>query len=211
MGLRHKIPSIIAYIMMIVGFLAIMGWIFNISYLRSINPAWAPMKFVTGACFIISGLIFLTINKIFHGEYEVTRIVLSAGSLALILLTSFFLASNIFKIPVGIERLFIGEITKPGKNFSLQPCSASMLNFFIIAVVGIIFLNNPKVSRLVFLIPGILIGLVGLSSIIGHTINISVLSFDIPGISVGMSAISGPLFVLTGIGFYMLYSCDKKQ
>jgi len=211
MSFRHKIPSLIAFILILVGFLVIMGWIFNVSFLRSINPLWTPMKFVTAVCFMMSGLIIFATNRIFHGEFNIAPLILSAGSLTIIILTSVFFASNIFNIPVGIEQLFIGEIFLKGKIYNLQPCTASMFNFLLIAIVGIMSMHKIKSHKKIILIVGILIGFIGLSSIIGHILRVPFLYFNIYGFSSAMSVISGPMFVLIGMVFYLLYACPLNN
>lgn len=167
------------------------------------------MKFATAICFIMSGLIIFAIGKTFHGEFSIAPLVLSGGSLTIIIITSIFFASNFFKIPVGIEQLFVGEIFLKSENSSLQPCAASMLNLLLVAIVGIVSMFKAKFNRLIVLIVGIVIGLVGFSSFIGHILKIPFLYFDIYGVSSGMSVISGPLFIFIGISFYLLYSRHK--
>lgn len=196
------------FILIIIGGLVTIGWIFDIGFLRSINPSWTPMKFATAICFMMSGLIIFSINKIIHGEFEIAPLILSAASLTMIIFTAIFFLSNFFKISIGIEQLFVGEIFLRGKNLHLQPCSASMFNFLIIAIVGIVAMYKIKVHRMTLLISGILISLIGLSAVIGHLLHVPFLYFDIPGISSAMAVFSGPLFVLIGVEFYLLYSCQ---
>ena len=47
-----------------ISFLALLGWIFDISILRSIEPHWIPMKVTTAICLVLlgTGLGFLQIN-----------------------------------------------------------------------------------------------------------------------------------------------------
>lgn len=204
----HKIPTVISFIAIITGILVINGWIFGITFLKSIYPDWTPMKFVSAICFVLSGLILLVIHKTVHAvgkNFSIGPIILSLLSLTIILFVSIIFASNIFEIPVGIEKVFVEGIVH--KSTNLQPSSVSMVNFLIIAVIGIIMMFNLQKFGLIMKIAGFVIGLVGLVAIIGHLFNIPALYYEYADLSFAMAVFSGPLFVLIGFGFFILGRC----
>lgn len=205
----RKFPVVVSVIAVIIGILVIVGWIFGITFFKSVFIGLTPMKFVTAICFVLTGLILFVINKIIHNrgkDFGGAPVVLAFLSLVLVIFPAIIFTSIIFQIPVGIEKIFVESVIH--RETDLQPSSASMLNFIIIAIVGIVAMLKTENFGGILKASGIMVGLIGLVSIIGHLFNIPMLYYEISGISFAMAVISGPLFVLVGCGLFTLGKCE---
>jgi len=49
---KRKTGKILSLIVMVAGVLVLIGWIFDISVLKSISPAWVTMKLTTAIAFL---------------------------------------------------------------------------------------------------------------------------------------------------------------
>ena len=201
----HRVSRILSYIIILIGILVIVGWVLNISWLRSVNPSWVPTKFATAVCFVMAGMVMRCIDGVIHDNSEIAPIFLSMSTLVIIILMSTYLASKFFQIPVGIEELFISTVVK-GEITSevLQPSTASMLNFIIISIAGIVVLFKPKWFQALLTAVGSFVGLIGFGAIAGYLLNIPALTFSLGAISAPMDRLSAFTFILAGLGIFLL-------
>lgn len=193
------------YFIILIGVLAIAGWVLDISLIKSINPLWVPTKFATAICFVLTGITFLCIDRIVHDNSEIAQIFLSMSVLTMIILMFTYLASKFFQIPVGIEELFINVVvTNKTTAEVLQPSMVSMFNFIIISITGIVILFKPKWFPILLTFVGGFVGLTGISATVGYLLNIPALSFSLGKISGPMAQFSAITFILIGLGTFLL-------
>ena len=55
------------------GFLAILGWVFDVSYFKSVLPGWQPMSFITAVCFMLLSAQLALI--LLHDKKNISRTV----------------------------------------------------------------------------------------------------------------------------------------
>ncbi|MEK6929988.1 MAG: hypothetical protein AABZ42_04895, partial [Thermoproteota archaeon] len=63
-----RISQIISYVTICIGLIVCIGWIFDISFLKSIIPDAVTMKFSTSISFIFSGITIYFISKYNEGK-----------------------------------------------------------------------------------------------------------------------------------------------
>jgi hypothetical protein len=202
---KRKIAKVLSLAVVIPGILVIIGWIFNISPLKSISPAWVSMKFDTAIAFVLSGITLYFIVWALEGEFDQAQVVLSITSLIILLLMGILFFSALLNIHTGTEDLFIKEAAgMPKTVIPGRPSFPTMANFILIALAGIFTMLNPLKTRLKLKVIGSMVGMIGLSAVIGYLLNAPLLYYYLPGINSAMACHTAILFVLLGIGLLCL-------
>jgi hypothetical protein len=202
---KRKIAKILSLVVMIAGISVIIGWILDISILKSIRPTWVSMKFDTAIAFVLSGITLYFIVRAVEGEFDKAQIVLSITSLFIILLMGVLFSSAVLKVHTGLEDLFIQE--PPGTvNTAVpgRPSIPTMFNFILIGVAGIVIMLNPDKYQLKLKIIGMIIMVTGILPIVGYSLDFPVLYYYIEGINSAIACHTAALFVLIGTGLLCL-------
>ena len=202
---RSKISQAQALIVIFVGIMVVIGWIFDIPLLTSILPHWVTMKFTTAVCFVASGTILYFVAESEKGKTEISQLVLPIASLIIFLLMLSLLASVLLGIRTGIEDLFVKEAagavktTTPGR-----PSVGTMVDFVLIGVAGMLTaFNAQKLQQRLGLVGGI-VGIVGGLAIVGYIVDAPVLYYTVTDVSTAMAFHTAILFTLLGVGFFLL-------
>lgn len=199
-----KIIKAVSLFTAMVGLTTIVGWIFDISVLRSIQSDWVHMRFVTAACFVFSGVTIFFIHKTLHNTSDISIAVLPAASISIFLLILTPLMSRVFNIPIGIEEIFIQEIAQLRQEaYVIQPSLAATLEFVLIALAGLLALLRIKQSHIIFCAIGVFIMTLGLSGVTGYIFKIPYLYFDIRGVSTPTAVHTATTFFLIGFSLYL--------
>lgn len=202
MNNKNVILSTIIGLVFIAAISVIIGWIFDITLLKSILPGFVTMKFSTALAFLISSIILLGISQIF-GQLELKNKITIFCSIILFGFMSYILITSIVGINSIIENLIIKEAsgavmtTRPG-----LPSTATMINFVLIALSGLFAFSVYK-NKILKLF-GIAISILGISSILGYILDKPALYFYFKGVSSAMALHTAILFVLIGIAIYLL-------
>ncbi len=66
MSKKSRIAEVLGVVVLLLGLVVMLGWIFDISVLKSILPVWVTMKFSTALCFFLSGftLYFIASSQV---------------------------------------------------------------------------------------------------------------------------------------------------
>ncbi|MFA5141622.1 MAG: PAS domain S-box protein [Candidatus Woesearchaeota archaeon] len=188
-------------IVFVAAILVMIGWIFGVDTLKSIVPGFVTMKFSTAVAFLIVGLILLGMSNLLDISYLYKGVFFF--STLLLIFMGYMLVTSLLGLTSGIENLVVEEAagalktSKPG-----MPSAATMLNFVLIAVAGLISLSSYKQKG--FRIISVIVGLLGVSSVLGYISNSPSLYFYIEGISSAMALHTAFLFVFIGIAIYLL-------
>ena len=202
---KRKTAKVLSLIVIIVAIMVIIGWIFDISVLKSISPAWVTMKLTTAIAFLLSGITLYFIIRAIEGEFDKAQVALSITSLIIILLIGTLLFSAFLKIHTGVDGLFIKEPAGAVKTVTPgQPSVPTMLNFILMAVAGIFTILNPNKLQSKLRIIGLAVGAIGAAAVVGYIINAPLLYYFIEGINSAMACHTAILFVLLGMGFLCL-------
>jgi hypothetical protein len=201
---KTKAAKVLSLIVIAAGFIVIIGWIFDISILKSISPAWVSMKFHTAVAFTLSGITLYFIARAIEGEFDIAQIVLSMTSLMLILFMGTLLFSAVLGVRTGAEELFIKDNTAAKTVVPGRPSLPTMFNFLLIAAAGILTMLNSHNLRLKLKIIGLIIGLIGAIAVVGYIINSPHLYYYFAGINSAIALNTAVLFIIIGIGFLCL-------
>jgi hypothetical protein len=202
---KRMIAKAVSLAVGLAGVLVMIGWIFDISILKSISPAWVSMKFDTAITFLLSGITLYFIIRAIEGEVDQAQVALSITTLIIILLMGILFFSAFLGIHTGAESLFIQEAAGAVKTITPgRPSLPTMLNFVLIALAGILTMLNLEKVQLRLKIIGHIVGTIGALAIVGYIINAPLLYYFIEGRNSAMACHTAILFVLTGIGLLCL-------
>lgn len=202
---KRKIAKGLSLAVIIAGIMVIVGWVFDISILKSISPAWISMKFDTAIGFVLSGITLYFIVRAIEGDFDLAQVVLSIISLLIILLMGILFFSNLLGIRMGLEDLLIKETPGGIKTVTPgQPSLPTTINFILIGVAGILtILNLEKLPSKLKMI-GLIVGVIGALAVVGYIINAPLFYYFIAGVNSAMAFHTAILFVLLGMGLLCL-------
>ncbi|HLB59864.1 MAG TPA: ATP-binding protein [Bdellovibrionota bacterium] len=107
----------------VIGMAVIFGWIFNISFLKSIHPSWMTLKPVSALSFIISGISLFFLNRESTAKWEKILGVLLASfvlSIGLFSLLEYFFTGDLLKMIVSNQKVLFGRMAPvTALNFTL--------------------------------------------------------------------------------------------
>lgn len=187
------------------GSTVMLGWILDIEVLKRILPIWITMKIATALSFIISGVLIIFSGPILDKKPDLSQIVLSGTTLFLLLLMFSLLMSSFFGMKTGIEEMFIRETFEEGSRNSVlsaapgMPSIGTMINFVLIASVGIAVLYSKNRPYYSLKIIGVGVTVLGIIPIIGYIISAPALYYLVPGISSAIALHTAILFVFCGL------------
>lgn len=142
---KKRCLSQLSLLVISIGILVVIGWVFDFPLVKSIFPGQATMKFNTAIGFILIGFSFyLTVNE----KYKFLTRLFSFLVLGLGVAT---LYENIFQVGLGIDELVVRdtETSSNGIYYPGQPAPSTALCFILIgSAIGC--LNSKK--RLIALI-----------------------------------------------------------
>jgi len=209
--MTNKISKILALIVIVSAVVVMVGWIFDITALKSILPQFVTMKFVTAVSFLLSSVSLYCTIRVNEKGADVTKIILVFVNFLIILIMTSLVISIFVGIKTGIEDLFISEsagainTTVPGR-----PALATMIAFIFVASAGLLnMFGKSRRVRIATLILGALIMIVGMLAIIGYVVNVPQLYGSFDDISTAMALHTAILFVIIGIGFVLIKNDDK--
>ena len=200
------VAGMIALLVALAGLAVMVGWIFDISWLKSIRPDWVTMKFTTAFSFFFSGITLYYVSRLRFGHSTVAFAVLPASLLIITLTMVTFLVSAVLDIYVGIESLFVVE-TADAVETALpgRPSVGTMVTFLLIASAGFIAMFKPANLPRQLLTLGCLVFLAGLLAVLGYILDMPLLYYYVHGgISTAMALHTGILFICLGIGLIRL-------
>ena len=203
--MKNKLPTLLSCIVILVGLIVIIGWFMDISLLKSIMPNWVTMKFSTAVSFVLSGILVLTLSVYQEKKLSITPVIILMCSTFLLMIKATLFFSIVVGLNTGIETLFVKEAAGAVQTTSQGRASlVTMLNFVLIAIVGILWLANQEKTTLATQTIGGIITLVGVVASIGYGLNMPALYYSFPDVSTAMAIHTALLFILLGIGLLHL-------
>ena len=203
MNRNLKIVRLFAFIIGVVAILVMLGWVFDVGLLKSLNPSWVTMKLHTSVAFLLTALILYYIGEDLAGRSQVAVIVLPLASFVMALIMWSLLFSVLFDSRSGLEQwLVIEDIVKtamPGR-----PSVPNMLNFILISLGGLMTIFHPAHLKTILSWLGGIIAVTGAVACIGYLLDAPLLYYYIAGVNTAMAAHTAILFVLIGAGLLLL-------
>lgn len=203
--MTNRYPRIIAIIVALCGVAVMFGWVYDITFLKSILPNFVTMKFITAVCFVLSGTaLYFAARTVEDGKGWDNLVLLFINFLVALLMASLVI-SVFFGIKTGLEDLFVKEsagainTTVPGR-----PALITAINFILIAVMGSLSLFRKERSLKIVHVLGVMVAVSGGVAMVGYLADVPVLYYNIDKISTAMAIHTAILFVLLGAGFYTI-------
>lgn len=201
----NNLPRIISITVMIGAVLVILGWIFNIPILESILPQFVTIKFLTAICFLLSGILLFVMVRVTGKNRDWDEMLLLFIAFLILLIMVALILSMVLGITTGLENLFVvelpGTIETPVPG---RPALITTIDFIFVGISGLIVFS--KIGSLLKLIRifGAFIFFSGLMAVLGYTLNIPEFYFSIGNFSSAVALYTAFLFILLGIGFFIL-------
>lgn len=203
----YKISERLAIFVSIAGAIVIAGWIFNINILKSILPVWVTMKVTTAIAFILSGVTLYFITKSQQKSSSAALVILPIATMALLLLMVTHLLATFLGLRLGLEDLFVKESNGAIMSTIVgRPSVATMIEFILIAVAGVLTMLNPANLKIWLAFLGWIVMFIGGMAVIGYIFRTPSLYYYIEGVSTAMAFHTAILFVLIGVSLILLGS-----
>ena len=192
-------------LIVMIGILVLIGWIFDIHVLTSFYPGFVGMKPSTAISFIFAGLsLWFLIN---HESQKLKIYKWQTSAAVVIAISGFALLQSIFDLKFGIDSLFIKEqVSRLGTSNPIRMAQATSVNFLF---VGFALLFYSKIT------------LSTTRAIIWLTIPISIFAFLnhlydshsllYPETFSPMALLSSASFIIIEVGFLLFLSIHKQD
>jgi len=201
---RIAVAKILSLLISASGLAVMAGWLFDIGALKSLGTALVTMKFSTAFSFVISGVSLYFLARAREGEPDTSQVALFITSFILILLMGLIFFSAVLNIRTGIEELFVKDSGGIKSVLPGRPSVPTMINFLLIALVGILTMVNAENVRFKLRTIGCIVGFIGALALLGYCIDLPVLYYYIEGKNSAMALHTAGLFVLSGAGLLCL-------
>lgn len=208
---NQQMAKAFSVIVIVVSVLVMVGWFFDIGVLKSILPGWVTMKFTTALCFFLSGLILFFIGERLKEKSSLFQVALPIASLIILLLMTTLLTSVIVGVRTGLEDLFVKEAagavhtTTPG-----QPSAGTMTSFILVGMIGLLSSYRFQSIKILISGVGIVVAGLGMLAVVGYVVDAPLLYYTVEGWSTAMAAHTAILFVITGLGLYLLNAAKTR-
>ncbi|PIT88706.1 MAG: hypothetical protein COU29_00445 [Candidatus Magasanikbacteria bacterium CG10_big_fil_rev_8_21_14_0_10_36_32] len=169
----QSISHWLGIVVLTIGGVVLVGWIFDIQILKSVLPGLVAMKANTAVCFVLSGFTLILLQEKRIGTVQ--RIIGGIFSFLVLLLGVLTLTEYIFGFNFYIDQLLFKELPDAVLTFSPGRMAANTaFNFFLIGV-ALLTVSLSRKSKIIFAnILVVIVGIVSLLALIGYIFGVSV-------------------------------------
>ena len=197
---ENKSIKIVSIIIFITGILVVIGWIFDIQFLKGIMPNWATMKISTALTFISSAILLCLLSK-----KDNSKELLAMASISVLLFMTPILISRITMTYLGVENMLIKEGYGASQTpFLGRPSLPTMISFILIGITGLSAAFKIKNLDVTLKIIGSIVAIIGGIAIIGYIIRIPELYYYIENVENAMALHTAALFLMMGMCLFKL-------
>ncbi|MGH2552579.1 MAG: hypothetical protein ACRDEB_02615, partial [Chitinophagaceae bacterium] len=141
---RFKRTSFIfSIVVAMAGLVVLIGWIGNITVLKSIYPHWISLKANAAICFLLAGITLILNSR--EKKSTAAKWIASLLSAVIFTIGTLTLLEYIFKFNSGIDELFFKD---DQKNFpQLQPGRQSIFSAAYFVIFGFSYL--PRINNII--------------------------------------------------------------
>ncbi len=141
---KYKLESISEYLsilIFIIGFIIIIGWIFNIGVIKSFLPFFKPVSPISAIFFILIGISLILLQNKRINKFNIT--IARLLSVIIIVISSLIIVEYIFNINMGVNRALINY---PLENINIAIMAFnSALNFLLTSFA--LFMLDKQVNK----------------------------------------------------------------
>lgn len=164
-----RLSVILGFVVALIGFLVIIGWIWDVTLLKSISTHWISMKANAAISFLLAGTTVILINQENKNTYS--RWLVTILPVLIFLIGGVTLSEYIFRFNAGIDELFFKDPVAgfpqvpPGRQ---SPTSAAYFMLFGFCYLPVIY-ERIKLSlfQLIHIVAGIFVLVSGMSYVLG--------------------------------------------
>ena len=179
---------------MVIGFLVLVGWMFDIPTLRNVGPDQSNMKANAALAFILGGLsLWLLTGK---QRQSVARLPVQVCATIVLLIAVSTLAEYLSTRDFGIDQILVRDNTTPIETFPGRMSPATAINFLLMGC-ALLLLSSRRGAGLSEY-PTTMALIIAGAAVIGHFYGVSSL-FRI-GIYASMALHTALTFILLGLG-----------
>ncbi len=201
---RLKAIRIISIAVFAGGLFEAAAWVYGYGQFTGFSERFVTMKFSTAVSFMMSGVSIYYMAEAARGEVSMAHVVLPATCLVILLFMATQLASALFQVETGVERLLVREVPAVMSVVPGRPSVVTMIDFILLSATAIAFLYRPNWMPAAAAAAGAFIAATGAAAISGYALGIPFLYYAIPGISGGMAIPTAVLFILTGAALFLM-------
>jgi len=164
----YRLASIYAGIFSLgIGFIVILGWVFDIAAFKSLLPGLSTMKANTAFSFILGGSALLAFNMPSYPLWKRGGLICAGG---MVLLGILVMAEHLLGWNLGIDQLIFQDPQPAPDAFPGRPSLSTALNIFLSgAALLLIGLGRIRWGQ----IPALLAGAIGLIALLGYLYGVS--------------------------------------
>ena len=130
-------------IVFVISFVDLLGWIFNLTILKSISDQWIPMRIITAICFIITVVSLMLIYLKYSSPLVKTSIYSVAVFLCLVSLLTIYVSA--FRLSSGHESAFAGTpFFNSFLSNKMRMALLTAINFLLIGCILIFLTGQTK-------------------------------------------------------------------
>ncbi len=161
------IVIIAGIISLMVGILVIIGWTFDISVLKSMNPSFISMKANTAVCFILTGISLIILN--YNQQILILKNTVMILSVIVLLISVVNLFEYIFSWNAGIDELLFKE--GPGTTSTIYPgrmAGNTVICFVLLSIALLMTDTNFRWGNLISQLLALTTGLISVLPQLGY-------------------------------------------
>ncbi len=172
-----KFSFIFSVVVALAGFFVLIGWLGNISFLKSISPHWVSMKANAAICFLLAGSTLILVNR--EKKNAAARGIAFLFSFVIFMTGTITLLEYIFQFNAGIDELFFKDAG--GAYTELPPGRQSPFSAAYFMLFGFCYLpgSNKLMKTPLFQVLHIASGIIILAALMSYVLG----SYVIVGIS----------------------------
>ncbi|MDI6783937.1 MAG: PAS domain-containing protein [bacterium] len=156
-----------------IGGLVLIGWVFDISVLKSVFPNLVTMKANTAVAFVLSGIsLWLCIPD--RKQNSLRRTISQLGAGIVFLIGFLTLSEYLFRFNLGIDQLLFKEsVTAVGTSHPGRMAPTTALNFFLTGI-ALLFLDTNRGIRVAQWL-ALTLGFIGFINFMGYVYGVKTL------------------------------------
>ncbi|MEQ8207450.1 MAG: PAS domain-containing protein, partial [Woeseia sp.] len=194
--IRAKISRNAGQIMLVVGAVVLFGWLTGIGVITQWLPNWATMSFNTAFCFLLLGITFVLPGGI--KDAPTPRMIGRAAAAAAGLLTVVSLLDYVFALGMDTNQWFFTYEKSVETPYVAQMSAATSSGLLLTSIAALTIGWRTKAGLRPSLVPGVIVGALGLIGLIGHVYDAQSL-YAVPFFS-GLSVHTSLLLAVASIG-----------
>lgn len=170
-GSFRKLSLILSSLILLISTSVLVGWVLDISILKSVSPSWVSMKANTALCFFLSAISIFFINRNNGKDKPFSKLILLAVSSGLIILIGFTSFSEyLLNFNAGIDELFFKDGNLIGTSHPGRMAPSTAICFMLFGF-SFLLADNKKISFYFFQFCSLVAGVMAFVALMRYVYN----------------------------------------